>query len=223
MTFLVLLSTGCASTTSPLSGIISAVVSDAIGPGQATNIPAQPDPAYRYLRVEIVGSSPALLVLGYIDAHPQGEIEVWYSAQSEVIKTQNGRIVGTAGLQTDWRAVQFVTAPPVWPDVVPPLNEFSRVRNVMPGHRFAIAERVQVEPWLGVPPISFSKTLLAEQARSYRWFRETARVANAQALPPSWFAWGQHRGQATIVYSEQCLAVNFCLRLQRWPVQEGAL
>lgn len=216
---------GCSSVSSPLKDVFSAIVSDQWGPGKGTSAYSQPNPLYRYLRVEVQGRAPALLVLGYTDAHPQGDIEVWYSAKHEVIKIQNGRIVGTAGLETDWRAVQFPELPPVWSAISPQGVVFQRLRDEMPGHRFAIHDRIELKPWLGgLPPIHLPSSLSGEIAGTYRWFSETS-LANSddQPLPVSWFAWGMHRGTPTVVYSEQCLSATFCLKLQRWPIQEGSL
>lgn len=202
--------------------MLSALVSDRFGSGSQTTLPAQPNPAYRYLRVEVAGHPPALLVLGYIDAHPQGEIEVWYSSQREVIKTQNGRIVGTAGLETDWRAVQFPSAPPPWAEMPADGAVYQRLHDEMPGHRYGITDSVEIKSWDGAPPIVLPHSLPAKQALSYRWFRETTLNSTAPPLPPAWFAWSEHQGQATVVYSEQCLSRTFCLKLQRWPLQVGA-
>jgi len=213
---------GCASGSTPLTDVLSAVASEQFGSGQASTLPAKPNPLYRYLRIEVEGRAPALLVLGYVDAHPQGDIEVWYSAGREVVKTQNGRIVGTAGLEIDWRAVRFPSAPPVWTEVPPQGSVYQRSRDEMPGHRYAINDRIELKPWIGVPPIALPASLPAKQARAYGWFREATLNSSAQPLPPSWFAWGLYRGQPAVVYSEQCLSATFCLKLQRWPVQEGA-
>lgn len=214
---------GCASSnTSALADALSALASDRFGSGNQSTLPAQPNPAYRYLRVEVAGHPPALLVLGYIDAHPLGEIEVWYSAQREVIKTQNGRIVGTGGLETDWRTVQFPSPPPPLTEVAAQGATYQRLRDEMPGHRYGITDDVEIKSWDGTPPIALPRSLPAEQARTYQWFRETTLKSTASLLPPAWFARGQHQGQTTVVYSEQCLSVTFCLRLQRWPLQAGA-
>lgn len=198
-----------------------AVVTGQINPGKNPPLPTQPNPRYRYLRVEVAGRPPAMLVLGYLDPHPQGTVEVWYSAQREVIKIQNGRIVGTAGLETDWRSVQFPSPPPDWNDVATTGRTFQRLRDEMPGHRDAIADQVELLPWNGMPPITLPDSLPSDQARSYKWFRETTRDATANALPPAWFAWGLHLGQTSIVYSEQCLSKTLCLKLQRWPASTG--
>lgn len=214
---------GCASgNTSALADMLSALVSKGFGSGSQTTLPAQPNSAYRYLRVEVEGHPPALLVLGYVDAHPQGEIEVWYSSQREVIKTQNGRIVGTAGLETDWRTMQFPSTAPLWTEMPANGAIYQRTRDEMPGHRDGITDSIEIKSWDGVPPIVLPPSLSSDQAHSYRWFRETTLNSTAPPLPPAWFAWGQHQGQATVVYSEQCLSRTFCLKLQRWPLQAGA-
>ena len=99
---------GCASGSSSVVDIFSSVLGDKFGISQKQTLGVTTNPAYRYLRVQAEGSAPAFLVLGYVDAHPQGDIEVWYSSKKEVIKTQNGRIVGTAGLEVDWHGVQYL-------------------------------------------------------------------------------------------------------------------
>lgn len=197
------------------------MASEKLGLGDESTLTAKLNPNYRYLRIEVAGRAPALLVLGYIDAHPQGDIEVWYSAKQEVIKTQNGRIVGTMGLEVDWRSVRFLSNPPAWTAVPLQGSVYQRLRDEMPGYRYAIADQVALTPWVGVPPITLSVTLPGQPTHAYRWFRETTVSTTATSLPPAWFAWGMHRGQLVVVYSEQCLSATFCLKLQRWPTQEN--
>ena len=82
------------------------------------------------------------------------------------------------------------------------------------------------------PPASnLPASVHPDMAARYAWFEETALPTNglggalsaaASALSASRFAWGLHLGQPTVVYSEQCLAPGVCLRMQRWPVQDGA-
>lgn len=214
----------CSTPSAPLTEILSAVASDKFGTASADPFAAQKlNPAYSYLRVELEGHAPALLVLGYVDPHQQGDIEVWYSAQQEVIKIQNGRIVGTAGLKVDWRAVQFPSPPPVWATRATQGATYHRLRDEMPGHRYNISDHLALQPWQGMPPIRLPNSLTEGQARTYAWFRESTVKTSAEALPPAWFAWSLHRGVPTVVYSEQCLSTTFCLKLQRWPVQESAL
>lgn len=187
-----------------------------------STINIKPNHLYSYLRVEVNGRAPALLVLGYVDAHPQGDIEVWYSAKREVIKTQNGRIVGTSGLEVDWRAVRFQTPPPAWSNALMQEGHYQRSRDEMPGHRYAITDQVQLKPWLGQPPLMLPNLLNSTQTNhNYRWFQEITLTTSDPSLPPSWFAWGLYKDQPTVVYSEQCLSPTFCLKLQRWPAQES--
>jgi hypothetical protein len=211
---------GCASGNSPEQDTLAALIA---GKHHASPpIPAEPDLRYRYLRVEVQGYPPALLVLGYIDPHPTGAIEVWYSAQREVIKTQNGRVVATAGLPIDWTAVRFVSTPPPWDQVPQQSLQFQRSRDEMPGYRYGIVEQVQWVPVSGVPAIPLVATLPMATANTYQWFQESVKATQGgAALPDAWFAWGKHRGDWTVVYSHQCLTADFCLRLQRWPVREG--
>lgn len=213
---------GCAQTSAPLTEILAAVASEKLGTAPAPFATHQPNPAYNYLRVELEGHAPALLVLGYADPHPQGDIEVWYSAQQEVIKTQNGRIIGTSGLEVDWRTVQFPAPPPAWAAHDARSATYQRLRDQMPGHRYGITEQIMLQPWQGIPPIRLASSLTEGQARTYAWFRESTLKTTAETLPPAWFAWGIHNGIPTVVYSEQCLSATFCLKLQRWPAQEGS-
>ena len=189
----------------------------------APAIPAAPDPRYRYLRVEVEGHPPGLLVLGYVDATPNGPVEVWYSGTQEALRLQDGRLVGFTGNSHTWRAVQWQPAPPAWGQVGAQGARYIRQRDTMPGYHFGLQEAMQLQPWSGLPPLALPASLPADKARSYQWHQERATPLGASpALPAAWFAWGRHLGVPTIVYSEQCLAPDFCLKLQRWPVRDEA-
>jgi hypothetical protein len=162
------------------------------------------------------------MVLGYVDADPAGEIETWYSANREVIKTQNGRIVGTAGLETDWVAVRFPVQPQGWETVPQGGAAFQRERDQMPGYRYGVQEMLRIKPLATAPVDHLPASLPLPLAGTYRWFMEESTAAAESALPSAWYAWGQHRGMQSIVYSEQCLSPKLCLKMQRWPVLEAA-
>jgi len=191
--------------------------------GDASVQSARLDSNYRYLRVDVDGHPSALLVLGYVDPHPQGDIEVWYSGTGEVIRIQNGRIVATSGLSLDWRAVRFPSTPPAWTAVPPQGVFYQRSRDEMPEHRYAITDSVLTTPAPLGPTFSTAGTLALAQSPTVRWFRDDILNSSAAPLPPAWFAWDTYRGQPTVVYSRQCLSATFCLQLLRWPLQEGAL
>lgn len=212
---------GCAGGSSLLSDVVVGVASERLGRRGDAVDSAPLNPAFRYLRVEVAGRPPALLVLGYVDAHHQGEIEVWYSARGEVIKLQGGRIVATAGLETDWRAVRFEQAPPMWPEALDHSTTFERTRDVMPGHRFGIREQVSLRTWRGSPPAGLPAVLAPMSGAALQWFQETTPETAQLPLAPAWYAVGMRDGQRSVVYSEQCLSPALCLRLAKWPVQVG--
>lgn len=207
-----LLASGCATNTAPYARALGALWT----PDNAAALTSQPNPAYRYLSIQANNAPPALLVLGYEDPHPLGKIEVWYSARQEIIKTLNGRIVGTAGLPVNWDRVQTPMAPPSWQAVPAAGSVFQRLRDVSPGYRANVAEQISTRPHAGLPDISLPASLGPDSAASLQWFREDVQ-GSKDPLPTAWFAWGQHRGQAGIVYSRQCLSPQYCLQLQRWP------
>lgn len=206
--------------------ILSFVVTDTFGSGQDATLNATLNPRLRYLRVEVSGQAPVLMVLGYLDPDPQGLMEVWYSGGHEVIKLQNGRIVGTSGLALDWRAVRHPLPLPDWtslplrPQIEAP-TRYARLRDEMPGHRYDVADEITVRPWPGMPPIALPTTLSPTQAGRYHWFQESTTGHAGTPLPPAWFAWGRYQGKDVVVYSEQCISPTLCLKLQRWPTQES--
>lgn len=211
----------CASNSSPLADVLSAVISERFTSNDGALDRVALNPKYRYLRVDIEGRPSALLVLGYVDPDPHGDIEVWYSSGHEVVKTQHGRIVGTSGLEYDWRSVRFSPPPPAWATLASQGEKYTRLRDEMPGHRFALRDELVLESWTSATlPLRLPRTITAAQAQNYRWFRETSTSANA--LPPAWYAVGRQQGRVTVVYSVQCLAVDFCLKLQPWPVEKDA-
>jgi len=212
----------CASGNNLLSDVVSGVVSERFGSATDPTLAAKLNPDYRYLRVEVVGRPPALLVLGYVDPHADGEIEVWYSAKHEVIKTQNGRIIATFALETDWRAVRFRPTPLQWSDQRSNGAKFERIRDEMPGYRYSISDQIEIRSWPGGPPQGVSAALNRSGSADLQWFQEATLSSTGRIMPPAWFAWGRLGGNFTVVYSEQCLAPEFCLRLLRWPLQDRA-
>jgi hypothetical protein len=212
---------GCASTASPVADVFSTMMLARLGSGRPSALTAPLNSEFSYLLVDVDGRAPALLVLGYLDAHPGGTVEVWYSANREVIKTQNGRIVATAGLELDWRAVRFSESLPAWSELQSKGAVFERWRDEMPGYRDNIHEQLEIQPRQGVPPVPLSAALPVNDIKHLRWFREIALGGSANPLPPAWYGWGLHQGQDTLVYSQQCLSASFCLRLLRWPVSQS--
>ena len=190
---------------------------------------ARLNPNFRYLRVTI-GGRVVLLALGYLDSHPQGLIEVWYSAEREVLRLQNGRLVGAVGLTTEWRDVSLPELPS-W-SVAARENKaylWTRTRDVMPGYRFGVKDALS----LRVVPEPKRSELKGVDPQRLTWFEERvearkfaglltvfgSRSAADIPLPPARYAVDLQGGLETVVYGEQCLAADLCFTWQRWPAQ----
>lgn len=169
---------------------------------------AQLNPEYRYLRVTI-GGRVALLVLGYVDKDPRGPVEVWYSAEREALRLQNGRVVGAVGMTAEWRNV-IVPELPAWSALAQtqaPVN-WMRSRDVMPGYRYGLRDALALAP---LPPPSKTQ-LRGIDPQHLAWFEE-----RTESLPPARYAVRITSGRETVVYGEQCLSADVCFTWQRWP------
>ena len=202
---------GCATSTNA----IVQTMQSALGRGRGIE-EAKLNPDFRYLRVTI-GRRVVLLALGYLDKHPQGTIEVWYSADREVVRLQNGRLVGAAGLTTEWRNVVLPDFP-AWSALASagaPLR-WSRTRDVMPGYRYGLRDSLA----LSVVPPPPTSALQGLDPKDLTWFEE--RLADEAlpktALPAARYAVQLAGNEAIVVYGEQCLAPQTCFNWQRWPV-----
>jgi hypothetical protein len=179
------------------------------------------NPDFRYLRATVDGRV-VLLVLGYVDRHPQGPIQVWYSAEREVLRLQNGRIVGATGLTTEWRNVT-VPELPTWSVLarIKGDSRWIRVRDVMPGYRYGIRDPLALR--VSLPP---SRSALQNlDSNNLVWFEERTeaeesgkRIPEENNLPPARYAVAISDGAESVVYGEQCLAKNLCFSWQLWPV-----
>lgn len=171
------------------------------------------NPQYRYLRVTTQGRE-ALLVLGYLDQTPQGPVEVWYSAGRETLRLQGGRLVGAAGLLTEWRQV---TIPPLpaWREMASGYR-WERTRDVMPGYRYGVRDILltrQIPPPRGRMPAG-------EDPSGLLWFeeRQISPPPAPLGLPPALYAVRiDPQGREAVVFVEQCLAPDLCLRWQFLP------
>ena len=176
---------------------------------------AKLNPNFRYLRVTI-GGRVVLLALGYLDPHPQGTIEVWYSAEREVVRLQNGRVVGAVGLTTEWRNVVLPDLPE-WPKLVSTAEplQWSRTRDVMPGYRYGLRDALS----LRTVPAPEKTALQGVDSKDLAWFEErfAGEASSKTALPAARYAVQLANGQGVVVYGEQCLAPQTCFAWQRWP------
>ncbi|WP_158558964.1 YjbF family lipoprotein [Rhodoferax lacus] len=208
---------GCASGRHVLLDTLQAAWPGASENASQGVLSAKLNPTYRYLLVRVNHGTPALMVLGYVDGLPQQPVEVWYSAKSEVLKLQAGRIVGTYGLPLDWRAVHYPAGLPLWAP-----GAYTRSRDVQPGYQFGLQDALQLQPAPTMPPNARVLGWSDAQAATLTWFVERT-VNDAQAgVDQAWYALQGAPGQQRVVYSRQCLDAAYCLELQPWPVQVDA-
>ena len=205
-----ILLSGCATSTDAIVDTMQAAVKR----GRGADDPKL-DPNLRYLRVTIDGRV-ALLALGYLDPHPQGTTEVWYSAEREVVRLQNGRLVGTSGLTTEWRNVVLPELP-VWSDLAALQEPFrwERTRDVMPGYRYGLRDLLL----LSVIATPGTSALRGMELDKLIWFEErtVGEMPASVALPPARYAVAPGNDGAIVVYGEQCVAPQTCFTWQRWP------
>lgn len=188
---------------------------------------ARLNPNFRYLRLTI-GGRVVLLALGNVDNDPKGPIEVWYSAEREVLRLQNGRLVGAVGLTTEWRNVSLPELPS-WSAAARADRGFrwTRTRDVMPGYRYGVKD----ELLLHVVKAPQRSALKGWEPQRLTWFEERDESGAGAGLsgffgkgtdtplPTARYAVDIRDGRETVVYGEQCLAADLCFTWQRWPVQ----
>ena len=158
------------------------------------------EPAYRYLRVTVSGNS-TFVVLGDIDKHPDGAVEVYYSSTGEVLRFQNGRLAGAIGLTTEWRRVAFLDTPKWAVATDGKAIEWTRVRDEMPGYRYGVEDRVSIRKI--APPNKSS--LLDVAPESLTWFEERVIQGKTTSdnLPVARYAVSFVGNRETVVYGEQ--------------------
>ena len=213
---------GCASHGDAILQTMKIAVERNIDP---SDVKGQLNPNFRYLRITIAGHA-TLVVLGYVDTDPQGPIEVWLSADREVLRLQNGRLIGAIGLATEWRSV-ILPRLPKWSEIArsqEPLR-WMRLRDVMPGYHFGLRDSMILRV-ISPPPKS---ALQGIDAGSLTWFEEQTEPTSSaglltiigiarpkEPLPPARYAVDLHTPQESVVYSEQCLSERLCFTWQHW-------
>ncbi|MBY0579581.1 MAG: YjbF family lipoprotein [Burkholderiales bacterium] len=171
------------------------------------------NPDFRYLRV-VSGDVVVFFALGNMDADSHGPVEVWYSAGREVLRLQNGHVVGTTGLFTEWRNVSMPVLPP-WSALAKENQPYrwTRIRDVMPGYRYGIRDDLVLRPI----PTPERSSLSGPEPNKLVWFEEEDV---SKALPPARYAVDMSDG--SVVYGELCLARDLCFSWQRVADLKGS-
>lgn len=203
--------TGCVQTP------ITQTLVEAFGKGKSSNIDTvKLNPNLKYLRLTIRDRS-VLMVLGYLDNTPQGNIETWYSSEGEVLRLLNGRVLSTNGLELDWRNVNYVSLP-AWSELsgLSPNSsnfQFTRTYDQMPAYKFGISEVVNL---YGVSTPGNSN-LVGLPANQLKWLEEKVK-GTTHDLPSARYGLSTKDGHAVLVYGEQCFSSELCFSWQTWPV-----
>ena len=189
---------------------VTLTLSEALGPGkQIDSIKLNPN--FGYLRVTVSGRS-LLMVLGYKDPDAEGPIHTWYSSEGEVIQIQNGRILSTFGLETDWRNVRNQNLPS-WTNLLDSTSvKFTRQFDEMPGFRFGIVQSMH----LYKIPAPKNAQLIGLSPSELIWFEEKV-MDSSLGLPSARYGLRVRDGVAAVVYADQCLSKDFCFTWQTWP------
>ena len=196
---------------------ISQTLVEAFGKGKSSNIDAvKLNPNLKYLRVT-VRDRTVLMVLGYLDKTPQGNIETWYSSEGEVLRLMNGRVLSTNGLEIDWRNVKYASLP-AWSELDRLRSntyslQFTRTLDQMPAYKFGISEVVNLYS-VGTPS---NTNLVGLPASQLKWFEEKV-LGTSHGLPSARYGLGAKDGQPVVVYGEQCFSSELCFSWQTWPV-----
>jgi hypothetical protein len=205
---------GCAS----VSGDIGVVLQSVVKGRQLPMLPtfeAGLDARYRYLYVMPQNGLAAILVLGFERQTPQGLLEGWYSRDGASITTLDGRLSAVRGYTIEWAQSTWRNQP----------EGLVRMRDVRTAYTYGVSDAIRPQPVTSrsVPPALLA--LLKANGQDplhFSWHTEQPHTTPAShALPMAWFASGSHRGQQGVVYSHQCMALDYCFDLARWPLSEA--
>lgn len=178
------------------------------------------DPQFHYLRV-VVDNKVIFLASDTPSINGIGMSTVWYSAEREVLRFRDGRLIGAIGLTTEWRNVVMPEFP-AWSElalIFEPVR-WVRTRDVMPGYRLGVHDALVLKR---IAPPSDSH-LKGVDPHSLTWFEERLEiqrnnesVPQADVLPTARYAVNTRVDKGAVVYGEQCVSTNLCFSWQQWP------
>ena len=205
---------GCASLSGDY-GLIGQALLKSHAPLALPNFGSGLNAKYRYLAVYPQGGIKAVFIMGFERSTPLGLVEVWYSADGVMLETLNGRLSGTRGYPVQWASVQWAGD----------ASALVRTRDDLTHGIFGVVDLIHpvAVEFSGVPAHVWSPWLSQPAVlANLSWFTDKVHTQPSTGAPAAgWVAQGVHRGQSTWVFSHQCLAVDFCLHLARWPLEIG--
>lgn len=175
------------------------------------------DPRFHYLRV-VLSNRVVILASATPNIDVPGAVTVWYSAEREVLRFRDGRLLAAVGLETEWREVR-IPALPKWSELAQNSQPFkwARMRDVMPGYRYNLRDELILQR-ISIPADSQLKVL---DPSSLIWFEERlVHGDGGDGMPPTRYAVDVSNGNEKVVYGEQCISKELCFSWQQWPVSE---
>ncbi|NBW01896.1 MAG: hypothetical protein EBR85_09450, partial [Betaproteobacteria bacterium] len=163
---------------------------------------------FEYLRVTAQGRL-AFLAQGATDQREGQNLRVFFSAEGEVLKLSSGRIVEFSSRQ---RHVVVRPSPEFPPWNIAKEAVFAIETDMRPGYLFSSQRSLLLRP-LPKPPGNLRLEGLSPL--SLQWFEEIDQTPNAHQRRSIYAVLFVAEG-AQVVYSEQCIAADLCLTLQRW-------
>jgi len=133
--------------------------------------------------------------------------ERWYNAQGEMLVLKNGRIDQAVGMTQEWRRQE--SHPPSWQNLSRQTDRehWTRELDLMPGYRMGQIDHI-VTGKIPTPTGSF-----AGVPSNAQWFADEISSTHRSGLP--WvFTQRFAVVDNQVVYSEQCLSENVCLKLR---------
>jgi len=197
------------------------------------------NPEFRYLRVNIAGLD-ALMVKGYLDKDRNGEIEIWYSSDGSVMRFQQGRYLGSVGLDTNWQNVSFKNPPRLEqivsyfdrPNPSPKISSvnafypteqyfYSRNHTLIPARKTILDESISASVSRNTPQLIPKNFLPYLQSKELIWVTEqtSQSISDKKSSPISWYGFQKTNNQYSLVVGQQCLTMDFCITWMPWPVQ----
>ena len=157
-----------------------------------------------YLLLRVQGRD-AVMALG--ERLGPGPDEHWFSAQREWLHLRGGRIQAVGGMTNEWRGQK--AQPPAWAQVDAGPVRWERTRDVMPHYRFGVRDGVLTQA-VAAPASGWHPQ--AQPQADWRWYQDEVSSTDAAGQP--WvfrqlFAVSQGR----VVYSEQCIAPQWCFQM----------
>ena len=171
---------------------------------------ASVQPGFEYMWVSLDGKA-SVMALGERSVQGSGAFihvhEWWYTGQGEMLYVLDGRIQQALGFTHERR--RLVGQAPAWADVLQAAKEvpWSHTADIMPGYRSGVTEHVTSQPIR--PP----KSLPEGVSSTAQWVMDTVGSKNADGKE-WWYLQKFAVLDGQVVYSEQCIQQNLCLKLR---------